>query len=174
MGGSAHQVSHRSFPVPTCTAESKPTFRNLLRYLDSETDLDRAFTFLYPLPQNPLLYYPEVIKNDLLLPDLVQLLSHDNTDISLQVVSALYEMTDEDVGEDLLEAEGEGEDEDEKREEMRTKLRLIMGDFIGLLVSFAWIDKDEVTAEARKLTFNVNSGSLTNPSSNSSSPTSPA
>ena len=82
-------------------------------------------------------------------------------------------MTDEDVGEDLLEAEGEGEDEEEKREEMRTKLRLIMGDFIGLLVSLAWVDKDEVKAEARKLTFDVNSGSWTNPSSNSWSPTSP-
>jgi hypothetical protein len=160
--------------MPIQVAESKPTFGNLLRYLDSETDLDRAFTFLYPLPQNPLLYYPEVIKNDLLLPDLVQLLSHDNTDISLQVVSALYEMTDEDVGEDLLEAEGEGEDEDEKREEMRTKLRLIMGDFIGLLVSLAWVDKDEVTAEACKLTSSHNPDSWTNPSSNSSSPTSPA
>jgi hypothetical protein len=44
-------------------------------------------------------------------------------------------MTDEDVGEDLGEAEGEGEEEEGKREEMRTRLRLIMGDFIGLLVS---------------------------------------
>lgn len=174
MGGSANQVSHRSLPVPTCTAEPNPTSRDLLRYLESETELDRAFTFLYPLPQNPLLYYPEVIKNDLLLPDLVQLLSHDNTDISLQVVSALYEMTDEDVGEDLLEAEGEGEDEDEKREEMRTKLRLIMGDFIGLLVSLFEMGKDEVTAETCKLTSSHNPDSWTNPFSNSSSPTSPA
>lgn len=101
------------------------------RYLESETDLDRAFAFLYPLPQNPLTYYPEILKNELLLPDLIQLLSHDNTDIALQVVGALYEMTDEDVGEDAVEAE---EDEEEK-ERMGTRLRLIMGDFIGLLVS---------------------------------------
>ena len=42
-------------------------------------------------------------------------------------------MTDEDVGEDLVEAE---EDEG-KKEEMGTKLRMIMGDLIELLVSHA-------------------------------------
>jgi beta-catenin-like protein 1 len=105
------------------------------RYLESEDELDKAFSFLYPLPQNPLLYYPEILKNELLLPALIQLLSHDNTDISLQVISALYEMTDEDVGEDMMEAE----EEEGKEEEMGRRLRMIMGDLIEKLVSPACI-----------------------------------
>jgi beta-catenin-like protein 1 len=105
------------------------------RYLESEDELDKAFSFLYPLPQNPLLYYPEILKNELLLPALIQLLSHDNTDISLQVISALYEMTDEDVGEDMMEAE----EEEGKKEEMGRRLRMIMGDLIEKLVSPACI-----------------------------------
>jgi beta-catenin-like protein 1 len=101
------------------------------RYLDSETELDRSFSFLYPIPQDPLTYYPEIISNPLLIPNLIQLLSHENTDIALQVVSALYEMTDEDVGDDAVERE----EEDEGKEEVGRKLRLIMGDFVGALVS---------------------------------------
>lgn len=101
------------------------------RYLESEDDLDKSFTFLYPLPQNPLLFYPELIKHETLLTALTNLLSHENTDISLQVISALYEMTDEDVGEDLV----EGEEEEERKEEVGRDLRMVMGELVDALVS---------------------------------------
>jgi len=145
MGGRGYQVSRR------CRCKSGRV-RSLTRcdeslchrYLDSETELDRSFSFLYPIPQDPLTYYPEIISNSLLIPDLIQLLSHENTDIALQVVSALYEMTDEDVGDDAVERE----EEEKAKEEVGRKLRLIMGDFVGALVSSkrggVWRDTSEV------------------------------
>lgn len=101
------------------------------KFLESEADLDRAFTFLLPLTQNPVVYYPELVEHETLIPTLTNLLTHENTDIALQSVSVLYELTDEEVGEDLVEEE---EDED-KRDALAKAVRLVMGDFIQALVS---------------------------------------
>ncbi|KAJ9123940.1 hypothetical protein QFC22_000731 [Naganishia vaughanmartiniae] len=109
------------------------------KYLDSEAELDKAFTFLYPLTQDPLTYYPELTHHESLVGTLTNLLTHENTDIALQVVAVVYELTDEDVGEELVEGavqddEDDGDDGDEKREEVARKVRMVMGEFITALL----------------------------------------
>jgi beta-catenin-like protein 1 len=106
------------------------------KYLDSEADLDKAFTFFYPLTQDPLTFYPELAHHDTLISTLVNLLTHENTDISLQAIGVIYELTDEDVGEELVdEADRDDEDSEEKREEVARKVRLAMGELMTALVS---------------------------------------
>lgn len=99
--------------------------------MESEEELDSAFTFLYPLPQQPLIYYPEMATNPVFIPNLIQLLSHENTDITLHVITALYEMTDEDVGDDMIEAE----EDEARKEEIGSRVRRVVGDLINVLVS---------------------------------------
>jgi hypothetical protein len=107
------------------------------RYLDSEEDLDKAFTFFYPLTQDPIKYYPEISAHESLVSTLVNLLTHENTDISLQAVAVIYELTDEDVGEELV---AEVEEDEEKREEVARGVRLAMGGLMTALVSSGtWI-----------------------------------
>lgn len=50
-----------------------------------------------PLTQNPSLYYPELVSSGAVAL-LANLLSHENTDIAVDVVEVLQELTDEDVG----------------------------------------------------------------------------
>lgn len=105
------------------------------RYLDSEADLDKAFTIFYPLTQDPLTYYPEIAHHETLIATLVNLLTHENTDISLQAIGVIYELTDEDVGEELVdEADRDDEDSEEKREEVARNVRLAMGELMTALV----------------------------------------
>lgn len=104
--------------------------------MESEADLDRAFTFLMPLTQNPLAYYPELTSSETLLPTLTNLLTHENTDIALQAVSVLYELTDEEVGEDLVEEE---EDQD-KRDELARHVRMVVDDFLQALLDHSLLD----------------------------------
>ena len=105
------------------------------RYLDSEEELDKAFTFFYPLTQDPIKYYPEISGHETLVSTLVNLLAHENTDISLQAIGVLYELTDEDVGEELIAEVGDDDEDDEKREEIAKTVRLAMGGLMTTLVS---------------------------------------
>ena len=60
-------------------------------------------------------------------------MSHENTDIAIEVVSVVQELTDEDVGaevDDLAEEEGEGSGAG-----MATRTRLAMAELIDELVS---------------------------------------
>lgn len=79
------------------------------RFIDSEADLDGAIQSLLPLAQSPILAYPELINSGAVLL-LVDLMSHENIDIVIDVVQLLHELTDEDVG-------GEDEDEDDEDDE---------------------------------------------------------
>jgi beta-catenin-like protein 1 len=83
-----------------------------VRFIDSEADLDSAIKALLPLAQAPVLAYPELIRSGT-ISLLINLLSHENVDIMIDVVDVVHELTDEDVGN---EAEQE-EDEEEKLEE---------------------------------------------------------
>lgn len=59
------------------------------------------------------------------------MLSHENTDIAIDVIEIIQELTDEDVGaevDDLAEDEAEGSG-------MATKTRMAMGELIDELVS---------------------------------------
>jgi beta-catenin-like protein 1 len=62
---------------------------------------------------------------------LANLLSHENTDIAIDVIEIIQELTDEDVGaevDDLAEEEGEGSTG------IATKTRMAMGELIDELV----------------------------------------
>ncbi|KAF8305019.1 DUF1716-domain-containing protein [Clavulina sp. PMI_390] len=80
------------------------------KFIDSEADLDAAIQSLLPLAQSPVLAYPELVNSGTIL-QLIDLMSHENVDIVIDVVALLHELTDEDVGD-----EGE-EDEDDEMEE---------------------------------------------------------
>jgi beta-catenin-like protein 1 len=70
--------------------------------------LDAAIKTLLPLAQVPKVAYPELV-NSGKLEMLVNLLAHENTDIALDIVELLHELTDEDVG-------GEDDEEDDEDE----------------------------------------------------------
>lgn len=79
---------------------------------------------LLPLAQVPLLAYPELVKTGAAA-RLVGLLSHENADIALDVVEVVHELTDEEVGNEIEEAEeGEGTRED--------ALKMLVEGLVGL------------------------------------------
>ncbi|KAG1907134.1 armadillo-type protein [Suillus fuscotomentosus] len=82
--------------------------RTLLKFIDSEADLDSALKSLLSLAQSPVLAYPELVRSGS-VSLLIGLLSHDNADIVIDVVDVIHELTDEDVGNEL-------EDEEEQEE----------------------------------------------------------
>lgn len=99
------------------------------RFIDSESNLDAALTRLTStLPSNPRVFYPEAVKLGIVAL-LGELLAHENTDIALDVVQVLVELTDEDA-----EQEAEDEDEDDEDEQQG---RGGMGVLIRALVSLA-------------------------------------
>ena len=79
------------------------------RFVDSEVALDSSIHELLLLTQNPRQFYPELIKLGVAA-SLVDLLSHENVDISIAVIQVLEELTDDDV------AEGESDSGDEYEE----------------------------------------------------------
>ncbi|KAF8529145.1 DUF1716-domain-containing protein [Hysterangium stoloniferum] len=81
------------------------------KFIDSEADLDAAIKSLLPLAQAPRLAYPELVRSGAAT-TLVDLLSHENADIVIDVVEVIHELTDEDVGN-----EGEDDDDEEGRRE---------------------------------------------------------
>ena len=68
------------------------------KFMESETDLDAAIRSLSILSQFPELFTEFVHTGSVLL--LIQLLSHENTDIAIDVMEVLDELTDEDVSAD--------------------------------------------------------------------------
>ncbi|GAA97784.1 uncharacterized protein L969DRAFT_100397 [Mixia osmundae IAM 14324] len=68
------------------------------KFVESEIALDTALHALLLLTQSPGSFYPELIKLGI-ISTLVDLLSHENVDISIAVITILEELTDEDVGE---------------------------------------------------------------------------
>ncbi|WWD22882.1 hypothetical protein CI109_107377 [Kwoniella shandongensis] len=107
------------------------------KFIDSESDLDSALKQFLPLTQNPPLFYPELVKSGVVAL-LTNLLSHENTDIAIDVIEVVQELTDEDVGaevDDLAEEEGEGSSGG-----MASKTRLAMGEFIDELLNNSILD----------------------------------
>lgn len=100
------------------------------RFIESESDLDSALKQFLPLTQNPAAFYPEMVKAGT-VSLLTNLLSHENTDIAIDVAEVVQELTDEDVGAavDDMEAEADGDEG-----EVGIKTRLAMAEFIDELV----------------------------------------
>lgn len=106
------------------------------RFIESESDLDASLKHLLPLTQNPASFYPEIIKAGSVAL-LTSLLSHENTDIAIDVVEVIRELTDEDVGAEVDDMENE-EDEagaDGAGESSMARTRMAMGELIDELVS---------------------------------------
>lgn len=133
------QSAYTNNKLPTCRLhsagpESKNRMGTHTRFIESEADLDSALKQFLPLTQNPPLFYPELVKSGSIAL-LANLLSHENTDIAIDVIEVIQELTDEDVGaevDDLAEEEGEG---DGGEGGMATKTRMAMGELIDELVS---------------------------------------
>jgi beta-catenin-like protein 1 len=66
------------------------------------------------------------------------LLSHENTDIAIDVIEIIQELTDEDVG---AEVDDLAEEEEEGSSGMATKTRMAMGELIDELVSYVYSQK---------------------------------
>ncbi|KAI7869758.1 Catenin-beta-like protein [Spinellus fusiger] len=76
------------------------------KFMESEADLDEEIKGLLGLTQAPQMY-PELVKLGSVV-SLMTLLSHENTDIVIDVIDLINELTDEDVGtseEDLEQSE---------------------------------------------------------------------
>lgn len=77
------------------TLWSHPYFEFLYRFMESEFELHEAIQQLHALATVPELYVVAVEQK--LVPTLLGLLAHDNTDISVAVVNLLQELTDTDT-----------------------------------------------------------------------------
>jgi beta-catenin-like protein 1 len=97
----------------------------LLRFIDSEADLDRAIKTLLPLAQAPVLAYAELVKSGTVAL-LIGLLSHENADIVIDVVEVIHELTDEDVGNEV-----EDDEDDEGEYTAEGALKLLIEAFVS-------------------------------------------
>jgi beta-catenin-like protein 1 len=86
---------------------SQIKLKGFIRFVDSEVNLDSSIRELLLLTQNPREFYPELSKLGI-INSLVDLLSHENVDISIIVIEALEELTDDDV------TEGDADSDDEQ------------------------------------------------------------
>ena len=102
------------------------------RFIESESDLDGALKQFLTLTQNPALYYPELVKQGT-ASLLASLLSHENTDIAVDVIEIIQELTDEDVGAGGDELDGDEVDEED--EQKAAQVRMVMAELIDELVS---------------------------------------
>ncbi|KAL7420182.1 hypothetical protein Q5752_005148 [Cryptotrichosporon argae] len=98
------------------------------RFIESESDLDATIKQFLPLTQNPPLYYPELVRSGAAAL-LAGLLSHENTDIAIDVIEVLQELTDEDVG---AEVDDDGDEDDEGT---AARTRMAMAGLIDELLS---------------------------------------
>lgn len=98
------------------------------RFIDSEADLDSAIKALFALSQAPKLAYPELVRSGTAAA-LVDLLSHENVDIVIDVVEVVHELTDEDVG-------NEGDDEDDAQAKGEA-LKLLIDKFVSRIFLFS-------------------------------------
>ncbi|WRT63378.1 uncharacterized protein IL334_000283 [Kwoniella shivajii] len=124
------------------------------KFINSESDLDEALKQFLPLTQNPPLYFPELVKSGVVAL-LTNLLSHENTDIAVDVVEVIRELTDEDVGAEVDDLEEEEDENEAGGSGKAYRTRLAMGEFIDeslnnslldLLVSnLSRLDEDEET-----------------------------
>ncbi|ODN75598.1 hypothetical protein L202_06717 [Cryptococcus amylolentus CBS 6039] len=103
------------------------------KFIESEADLDTSLKSFLPLTQNPPLFYPELVRAGI-IPILSGLLAHENTDIAVDVVEVIRELTDEDVGE---EEDAEGGAEEEER---ASKTRMAIGQLIDELLNNSLLD----------------------------------
>ncbi|WWC67148.1 uncharacterized protein I206_101055 [Kwoniella pini CBS 10737] len=109
------------------------------KFIDSESDLDGALKQFLPLTQNPPLFFPELVKSGVVAL-LTNLLSHENTDIAIDVIEVVRELTDEDVGAEVDDFDEEAEGSNSEGSGRAYKTRLAMGEFIDELLNNSILD----------------------------------
>ena len=109
---------HDNFVI-TMFTEKQPR-----RFIDSEADLDSAIKALLPLAQAPKLAYPELVRSGTAAA-FVDLLSHENVDIVIDVVEVVHELTDEDVM-------NEDDDEDENETVLKALIEELVSNILPL------------------------------------------
>ncbi|KAL0095420.1 Catenin-beta-like protein [Phycomyces blakesleeanus] len=111
------------------------------KFMESEADLDEEIKSLLALTQAPHMY-PELVKLGS-VPSLMSLLSHENTDIVIDAIDLINELTDEDVG--------TSEDDLERPEDAATGIKtfvdaLLENELLSLLVqNLERLDEKEET-----------------------------
>ncbi|ORX34896.1 Catenin-beta-like protein [Kockovaella imperatae] len=105
------------------------------KFIESESDLDSALNQFLPLTQNPPLFYPELVKQGTVAL-WCNLLSHENTDIAIDVVDVIRELTDEDVGAGADDLDGEEDlGESSKTSGIAEGTPMAMAEFIDELLN---------------------------------------
>lgn len=84
------------------------------KFMESEADLDEEIKNLLSLTEAPQMY-PEFVKLGSVT-SLMSLLSHENTDIAIDTIDLINELTDEDVG------ASSSEDDLERSEEVQNAI----------------------------------------------------
>ncbi|KAI9262929.1 Catenin-beta-like protein [Helicostylum pulchrum] len=113
------------------------------KFMESEADLDEEIKNLLSLTEAPQMY-PEFVKLGS-VSSLLSLLSHENTDIAIDTIDLINELTDEDVG------VGSSEDDIERSEQVQAAIKtfvdaMLENELLQLLVqNLARLDEKEET-----------------------------
>lgn len=96
------------------------------KFMESEADLDEEIKNLLTLTQAPHLY-PELVKLGS-VSSIISLLSHENTDIAIDAIDLINELTDEDVG--------LSEDELERSEEATQGVKTLVDALVCVIIIY--------------------------------------
>ncbi|KAI9356034.1 Catenin-beta-like protein, partial [Pilaira anomala] len=113
------------------------------KFMESEADLDEEIKNLMSLTEAPQMY-PEFVKLGS-VSSLMSLLSHENTDIAIDTIDLINELTDEDVG------MGSSEEDLERSEQVQASIKtfvdaMLENELLQLLVqNLARLDEKEET-----------------------------
>lgn len=97
------------------------------KFMESEADLDEEIKNLLSLTEAPHMY-PEFVKLGS-VPSLLSLLSHENTDIAIDTIDLINELTDEDVG------MASSEDDLERSEEIQSAIKTFVDSMVNIQLS---------------------------------------
>jgi beta-catenin-like protein 1 len=97
------------------------------KFMESEADLDEEIKKLLTLTQAPLHYRELVNLNS--IPSLLSLLSHENTDIALDTIELIKELTDEDVG------TGVDVEDDDEADAIQESIELLVEALVSICIS---------------------------------------
>jgi beta-catenin-like protein 1 len=102
------------------------------KFMESEADLDEEIKNLLTLTEAPQMY-PEFV-NLGSVSSLLSLLSHENTDIAIDTIDLINELTDEDVG------VGSSEEELERSEQVQACIKTFVDAMVTTKISIVLND----------------------------------
>lgn len=103
------------------------------KFMESEADLDEEIKNLLTLTEAPQMY-PELVKLGT-VSSLMSLLSHENTDIAIDTIDLINELTDEDVG------VGATEEELERSQDIQASIKAFVDAMVNISMTLmGWED----------------------------------